>query len=177
MTSTKSPAAFIATARKAITEAANASAAAEAALVAAESLHAAASQDDGKIDPSELYRRSEESKHVVGTARIVANRAAAKLSELEENYHHELASLAPVMIESLQKAAHERRAALNEELSALQMFPNEDEAARENFISSCSGILDRARAEHQVRHNLKGLIEEGEASNLAAILEQAAALI
>jgi len=175
MPATKSTA-FIATARQSIAALAEASAQAEAALVKAEAEHAEAARDDGS-DPGTIYNRTEAARRAVGIAAIQANRAAAALTQAEENFQADLGKAAPAMIADLAKAAAARREALAAQLAALQVMPADDGIARDAFIETCAGVADRERAADHIRHYQHSLDENGETTNLAAVVIEAAALL
>ena len=170
--------ASIAKLRTAISEAANLSARAEAALVVAESELAAAVLDDGVIDVQILHDRSEVARKNTALRRIEANRAGAKLQELESGFHSELDLAARHMIQALQAAAEKSEAEIIATLEKMATPGNRHESVIPAMAKICSGVFDRARAQANLRWVQQTVTTDNcPAEELAAAFEEAAALL
>jgi hypothetical protein len=169
---------FITKTRAAITEAATLSARSEAALVVAETELAAAVLDDGVIDVQVLHDRSEAARKNFSLRRIEANRAGAKLSELEGDFHAELEKSAEPMILTLYDAAAKTKAEILVKLAS-QVLPDlVHESALPAYAACCIGVADRERAADTIRRAHHMVVTDyGTAEGLALAIEDGAAVL
>ena len=163
-------------AREQIKKAAEESARAEAALVTAQKEFESTSRDDGHIDPAELYDRTESARKILGTAKILADRTAAKLQELEENFISDLQAAVPEVTKSLVDSAEKTSEDLRSRITSLVVPGTEKEPEIDAFISICAGGLDRGKVEWEIRNYGRDIFQSGP-SNICGAFEKAAELL
>ena len=129
--------------RKLVEESALESAKAEAELVAAKEDQERKALDDGEMDPAALWDLKESARKRVGTAEIVANRAASKLRKAESDFTKDLQGFSQEVTTALHAAASEKEEALTAHLQELIVPDMKYDSRVNDFAKNCAGVRDR----------------------------------
>jgi hypothetical protein len=123
----------------------------EAKIVIAERRLEDAMRDDGVSPPEAIYSKTEDARRALEIQRIESNRAAAKLTEAEENLKTIIRAMAPEIAARVQETSTAAAAKITEQ--ALQLF---GESARDTqqmiyLIEKCPAVAEPAAVAHRIR--------------------------